>query len=402
MSTPHEKPHDAIAQHPGRPSENMTLVHTLRCPVCGGTEREPADAMGKSGNQYVRQAAAMLRISVGQLIESTHVFRCLSCHCVFCDPWLSPELASSLFCAGSPDHNAGWAEFEFWLHGPRPVNINQTSKRRLYAAITRRVGPLSSYAEFGCPFMGLLLQFRGNEAARSERAASFARALRRKVDPRWTMLARSHHAMLRWCNRITVSTLQVRVLLQRLFRPSNVSESEDAANPAPPPERRYLLTEDTTKGWGSNCVRYGASCQYFAHTMLNVDVVPLDEAHRNGAMTFDLIGIFSSLDHTTFPLEVLRKSLDLADHVLVATHDASHAGKQHLYAFTDQFTAWLAGEFESISVESLREEVDTEGQLNYSYILLTKREVTGRGTRKGMRRYQKIGDVGALSGGGRA
>ncbi len=139
------------------------------------------------------------------------------------------------------------------------------------------------------------------------------------------------------------------------------------------PARRSLLTQDTTKGWGNNCVRYGAGCRYFAHTVLGADVIPIDDVHRNGFLNFDLVGIFNILDHTTFPLEVIRKSLELSDKVLVVTHNAIHAGKQHLFAFGDDFAGWLDKSLEEISVEDLYSEVDAVGVRDYNYILLSKK-----------------------------
>lgn len=110
-------------------------------------------------------------------------------------------------------------------------------------------------------------------------------------------------------------------------------------------------------GWGSNCVRYGASCRYFARTVLDAHVIPINEADRTGLPRFDLIGIFNSLDHTTFPMDVIRRCLGLAEHVLIVTHHATLAGKQHWFAFSDDFAAWLGKSLEGITAESLHDEV---------------------------------------------
>jgi hypothetical protein len=120
-------------------------------------------------------------------------------------------------------------------------------------------------------------------------------------------------------------------------------------------------------------VRYGSSCQYFAHTVLGAHVIPLGEAYQSGILHFDLIGIFNSLDHTVFPLDVIHKSLQLADHVLVVTHHARHAGKQHLYAFGDDFTGWLNRSLQGVSAEDLCSEMDVEGDREYNYILLSRK-----------------------------
>lgn len=353
---------------PGDACRAMGLLPTRRCPVCGGAEREPAQAMSQGGQQYLRHVAARLGMPVEQLIERAHVFRCVSCGSYYCDPWLSPELASWLFAAGSPDHNAGWTELETWVRdlGGRLQRRNQ----RLYAAVTRRTGPLRRYAEFGCPFQGFLLQMKACEADPAARRRLFARALRRPSDVRWSRLTRIYNALEGLSRGFFLLALRTRILLDGATSRRHTPTAPDDV--PRPPERRYLLTQDTTTGWGSNCVRYGASCRFFAREMLDADVIPMDQAHRTEGVAFDLIGVFNSLDHTTYPADVLRKLLDMANHVLVVGHDARYAGKQHLYAFGDDFAAWLGGAF-AASVEDLRDEVDLEGVRDYHYLLLTRR-----------------------------
>jgi len=320
MPAPLTQPNRRTTAEPGA----MTLVDIARCPVCGGVERVESDGMSVrklQGLHYLKHAAAGLGLSVEDFADRVKTFRCASCGSYFCDPWLSPELASSIFNAGAPDHIAGWAEFEHWLYPPS-ANLVQLRNRRLSAAVTRRIGAVSAYAEFGCPFQGLLLEFRGQETAPRERVSLFARMLQRPPDVRWTKIPRLHHAMQRWAGRLAVFALRLRAFKQGLVAAGKGRRAEPRNGAVLPslPARRYLLTEDTTRGWGSNCVRYGASCQYFAHTVLGADVIPLEEAHRTGAPKCNLIGLFNVLDHTAVPLDVLRRCLGLTDHILIASH----------------------------------------------------------------------------------
>lgn len=366
---------------------NAKLVGTRFCPVCGGSEREASNGMSsRTGFQYLRHAAAPLGVSVEDLVRRAKVYKCKSCGSFFCDPWLGPELASSLFCAGAPDHMVGWADFEHWLHRRRNLNIFQVRNQRLYAVLAGRLGAVSSYAELGCPFQGFLLQLKGYETTPRERIRLFAKALNREPDVRWTKIARIYNAALRWCGRLVVISFRIQTVLASLAahrkipdKQGKIAARQDNHEEVPVsslPKSRYLLTQDSAMGWGSNCVRFGASCRYFAHTVLGADVIPIGETHQNGFPKLDLVGIFNSLDHTTAPLEVIRRSLELAKHVLIVTHHASHAGKQHLFAFGDNFSTWLNRVLEGISVEDLRREVDVEGHGDYSYILLSRKADT--------------------------
>lgn len=360
-------------------TENIKLIETKNCPVCGGKDREKANGMSpKTGYHYLKHAASSLQISFENLIESMQVNKCKDCGSYFCDPWFSPELASALFCASAPDHIAGWGSFEHWLHPRRSLNRDQARNQRLYSIVTERIGPISSYAEFGCPFQGFLLQLKEEETNASERVNLFSRALYREPDVRWTMITRIYHNAQRLCNILVVLYLRIRLVLAALPRPTKAKgrQGNEGILVPSPPRLRYLLTEDTTKGWGSNCVRYGASCRYFANMTLGASVIPLNEIQPNGFPRFDLIGIFNSLDHTTYPLDVIRKSLEHSERVLVVTHKASQAGKQHLYAFGDDFTNWLNKTLKGITAEDLQNDLDEELHRDYSCILLSKKAST--------------------------
>jgi hypothetical protein len=359
---------------------NMRLVEIAHCPVCGGAAREASSGMAArktTGYHYLKHAAAHLGVSVEEFSERAKEYRCSACGTLYCDPWMSPALAASVFCAGAPDHIAGWSSFEHWLSSP---NLNGVEKRNLslFQILTARIGPIDSYGEFGCPFQGFLLLFKGARSAPSARIGLFAQAANRRVDARWTKVTRLYHATERWCGRLVVAYYKLRLVKENArFKTGDNAKLE--AQPMSLPGQRWLLTQDTSRGWGSNCVRYGGSCRYFAHTVLDADVAPFDEICKNHVKRFHLIGIFNSLDHTSFPLEVIRHALKLANHVLIVTHRAAQAGRQHLLAFGDDFPQWLGRSLDGVEVADLRADADNLPQ-DCNYLLLSDSATRSRET----------------------
>lgn len=324
-----------------------------------------------AGYHYLKHAAVRLGVSVAELGERAKVFKCSVCGSYYCDPWLSPELASQVFCAGAPDHIAGWGNFEEWLSNAAP-NVIEARNRHLYSMLSDRIGPIRSYAEFGCPFQGWLLLMRGAQLKPKERIRSFSKALQREPDVRWSKVTRIYHAAERWPRRLAIAYLKVRAWKESLRR-KKVAEMIQ-----PFPAKRVFLTEDTTRGWGSNCVRYGASCRYFASQVLDAEVIPLAEARAEPAFRFDVVGIFNNLDHTRAPVDVLRRCLELANHVLIVTHNASHAGRQHQYAFGAEFPAWLQSAVGGVDVFDLRHEPGFDAlSHDYDCILVSKHHEAG-------------------------
>lgn len=346
------------------------LVATASCPVCGGAGRERSDDMASQrgealqGRLYLKPAVAAVGITLDEFVALAETWRCTHCGNFYCDPWFAPEVVTRLFCSLTPDHLFAWGHFENWLHRDPP---KRSATESLYEVVTKRVGPIGDYAEFTCPFQGFLQLFRGAEAGPRERLRLFSRALSRPRDPRWSSITRLYEFVARLDGWLMVQALRLRGLAVRL-RGGNRAPGLD---PVALPRRRYLLTRDTSVGWGSNCVRYGGSCRYFAQKVLGAEVLPFDEADRRAPGRFHVLGIFNSLDHTTYPLEVLRRAVAIADHVLLVTHHATLAGKQHWYALGDDFPGWLRGALPGIAVTDLRREVAGDDR-SCNYILLSR------------------------------
>jgi hypothetical protein len=176
------------------------LKSTGACPVCGGRQRLESAAgcfSEDTGLHYLKHAAERLALPVDGLVKAAKTVQCTACRSWYCDPWLDRETASYVFTAAAPDHIAGWANFEHWLSSDRQ-NETQAVTQRLYGVLQRRIGTISSYAEFGCPFRGFLLPFKAQEETPARRVCLFARAMNRKADVRWTRSARLHHGPPAW------------------------------------------------------------------------------------------------------------------------------------------------------------------------------------------------------------
>ena len=350
-------------------SAPAALRPTPACPVCRGTQRELVpDGQGlfktDTGLHYLKHAARRLGLETGDLVAQAKVYRCATCRTGYLDPWLSSQTASYVFTEATPDHIAGWAMFEQWLGSTRPNDVQELSGR-LWDLVAKR-GPVGSYAEFGCPFQGFLLHFVGAETRPSERIGAFSAAMRREPDARWTASARIHHAASRAANALVVAYHRLRALRD------SWRGGAPAPAPGPFPKRRYLLTQDTIRAWSNNCVRYGGSCRYFSARVLDAASIPFWGDAMEPA-SLDLIGIFNALDHVDDPVAVLRRALVLSRRVVVRTHHAAMAGKQHQYAFDESFPAWLAAALPEAAVEDLTAEMLGSGRRDDNYLLLSRR-----------------------------
>lgn len=348
----------------------MKLKRIDGCPVCGSTARTPepkgmAAHKADAGYHYIKYAAQELGVTVRDFVTKAEVQRCGNCASVYCDPWITSELAAKVFTTGAPDHMAGWAEYESWLSSSRPTYVMERNAR-IAAIAEARLGKIDRYAEYGCPFQGLLPYFASLRISPPERISTMVAAMKREPDmrrprvARWTMtvmqLARHVTAAYHWCRYLKTSC---------------------GAPPAPArtasvPTRQWLLTRDSSIFWSNNCVRYGNSCRFFATRSFGVSVLPVEEFAGDKAIDrLDLIGLFNVLDHTVQPIELLRVLMGKAKALLLVTHTAERAGKQHLYAFSDDFHAWLESELGNVICEDITAEAMGAKVRDYNCILIT-------------------------------
>ncbi len=350
----------------------MSLVPITHCPVCCSADRLPAsDGIASrrkdTGRHYLVHAAERLGVTIDQALEAIRVYQCSRCRSYYCDPWLSPQIAAYIFTEGAPDHIAGWANFEHWLGSPQPNSV-EAANNQLYRKLLKKIGPITSYAEYACPFQGFLLLFGRLETTPAMRVSAFSRAIHRRSDIRWTIGPRLHHAAQKLAHWATIIYHQLRVMKHGQILPfESVVEL---------PTTRRLLTQGSAKAWGSNCVRYGASCSYFASKLLGADVQPFDENLRHvdkcPDQAVDLLGIFDILDHTEDPMSVIINAMKIARHVVIVTHHAEVAGKQHLFAFHESFSSWLESTLNSARVTDLTPEMLASGHRDYIYLLISR------------------------------
>ena len=92
-------------------------------------------------------------------------------------------------------------------------------------------------------------------------------------------------------------------------------------------------------GWGLNDNHKSVGSKTYAHELFNLQILQLDY-HKK--YSFDLFGIFHSLDHTFEPSKLLNFALKNSKFVVIYCHNQK-AGvtKQHQFSITEDFFKYL-------------------------------------------------------------
>ena len=119
-----------------------------------------------------------LDLTVSELVALFCVYRCAKCSTVYCDPWLSTTGMTRLYTNRHPQHLLGWQHFYQWAQ-KKGDGSQSTYEQRLWNLLNKVVGEIKTYAELGCPFMGLLLYLKGCELSGQNKTDYVAREISR-------------------------------------------------------------------------------------------------------------------------------------------------------------------------------------------------------------------------------
>jgi hypothetical protein len=343
------------------------------CPVCKEKNRLISDGgiASKSkytGWGYLKHIAKKIGIKTEILIDDIKVYECLNCRNYYCDPWLSEKAEIFLFEEASPDHIAGWSNFENWLNnsfagGDKDYLICQSLKKY--------IGNFNKYGEFVCPFQGLFFRFAKTELLQKNKRKIFYSSLIKHNDIRWTTIFKIYNLLHYFTLLVICFLFEIKFLISRILKKStSTNEVEEFV-----PKEMYLIKDDSLAHWGDGCIRYGKNCSYFSNKVLNVTPMSygdqIIESKDKKFVKFDLISIFNILDHTREPKATLTNLLQMSKNLLIVTHAASLAGKQHKFAFGDSFSTWLALQFKSYRVIDITREIYGNNFAKDNYILIS-------------------------------
>jgi len=349
------------------------------CPICKSSNFTLEDGMSTSGKDYLNYASAMLNVSLDNLIETIKVYKCITCQNFFCDPWLNVPDSSRLFSINASEHISGWANFEHFLTDHKNHNSYDRQINDLINLVVKKIPIIKIYGELGCPFQGFLMELKRQEVGQFRRISRFHHSLERNKDSRLTKSAKLYSLLSEKIGTALIFYyyLKATFIFSRgkingyIFKKKNAITNFLDIKIKFSPEKKYLLTRDGSNIWGANCVRYGKSCKYFSSKVLDAAPIPLVDILGSDQIKFDLIGVFNVLDHYRDPITILKDAISISNNLIVVTHAAKTAGKQHLFGLGEHFFNFLSKELANTHhIEDLSTSMNDS---SYSYVLITQK-----------------------------
>jgi hypothetical protein len=295
------------------------LVSIDECPVCKSpanlAELCPDAISREAGLRYLDPLARKHGIALTEITKSINAYRCSYCRAYFLNPWFSEDARNEIFLAGHPIHNMGWSNFLERLTNNETPQL-PLSTADLLGVLESKVGKISSYAELGCPFMGLLL--RSVDSISLERWLKINKSF--GSTPRFSA-RQLPQAISDFMALSTISSNIVKIVTRLRFWRRRALTQKPSVCDIQRFEQTYYIPVPSSKGWGMNCAGFGESCTAMSHTTLGAKVITISNLVESSDRSIDLIGIFLTLDHQDSPLDLLKTCLSKAKAVLVLTHE---------------------------------------------------------------------------------
>ena len=342
------------------------------CPVCKSPDSENAvmeqvfDSAG--GREYLSPLARSERVDLDELMNAMHTYECNNCNAVYLQPWLSPQARSRVFITGHPIHNRGWRNFQEWLERGAEPSIPGGSQW-LIGELQKRLGRFNSYAEFGCPFQGLVLGLMPRLSAENYLHSSPGDTAIHPQDSKRFL------PPLAWYQVLNHGLVRLAKFFTRIrgWRDRVRGRSAWSRRNSNLPSELCFVPLMSTRFWGMNCNMYGASCTAVASRFPGVSVFSHAELRSLPIHHFDAAGLFNILDHQDDPLNLLRDALRVAKVVICVTHDEPFS-RQHHFGLRRSFFAKLSSTIPGCEVEEfvITEEADSVYFLRMPDTFLTK------------------------------
>jgi hypothetical protein len=291
------------------------------CPICGGSDRNLSPfPVGETGF-YVKEILRFLDIEKSQLLDEMTLYCCQQCETLWYDPWFKQSLVSSVYTYVAGRHKFGWSSLRAWVSGSER-NYQQVWPNIL-DVIEEISGPTATYAEVNCPFSGVLIPMH------EKRSGDQARSL---VGKRIEALSGSYG------DRV----------FKRDYANSMALRDTVALTSSQPPGKqlgaRLLIDEPSPMCWNRSCTYAGANCAAVAKDLLVDDITTFKDMSDR----IDVVGFFNTFDHFPEPVDVLKKALSVARHVIIDLHEYRWTDCQHHFNIGTGFTIYL----QSLGVEA--------------------------------------------------
>jgi len=289
------------------------------CTVCGSKKILKLKNNLSEKSFYVDAIISDLCLSKKD-VNNIKLYQCQKCKTKFHSPWFTKDISRRIYSSIYGQHHRSWTNLINFMNKNRLPDHGDLFK------ILKKKITVNNYAEYNSPFMGLFLNFFNNEYnVKVNSTKTIHSSLIKYLTSRQLVgkknFSNKHHNLMS-----NSHSNKIKRLKQKL-------KNKNATN-------KFLFIDNSDLGWGQNDNYQSVNSKTYAQELFDLNLLQFDlELKKN---TFDLFGIFHSLDHTFEPMKILNFALGCSKFVIVFCHNQNKGvTKQHQFSITRGFLEYL-------------------------------------------------------------
>ena len=317
------------------------IFEVSSCPICDSNEFTEMQDHKITNNRYVAAFCKDTGLEFSSLEKNLQLTQCCNCKIFYYRNYFVSNISNYIYNHSSPVHGLGWHILERHMDNKSfegELQIDELSK--IYNFIIQENIPFEVYAEFNCPFLGLIPKFMTKEDINITRKKflSYVYNSPQKANAFMTNYVSRHEKTL------GISSIIKKFYFLKYKFKDLIWETRKINDEIIVPNRTFLIKEATSNGWDFGCALRGVNCKSL---ITNITSVQLSTMHKDiiGKLgsTIDLILFSQTLDHSSNPLSILRQSMQVSKNILIYTHGIE-GGVQHRVFIDFEFIEWVCKE----------------------------------------------------------
>ena len=329
------------------------------CPSCNKQTKIKKLNFDYKTNRYTKNLNDKFNISEKLIIENTELSQCLDCHLIFFNKWIKESYIKILY--SETIHHAGWNRLFMILN----QNQKFINKRYLILKyIENRFNNIKSYAEFGCPFMGLLLFFNLIKNKNNSLITNINNIFLKKNidDSKYYKQISIFYKIIKFVN---YTVFKIYNFFNFIYT-KNFSKNFDIKINL---EKLFFINYISERNWNLSCNMMNINCRNLISKIDNINYIELKDLNQK----IDLIYLDNVIDHTDEILNILNKIFIKSDNIVIQAHGIQ-GGIQHSFFLTLDYLKKISTKF-SFNVEVLNKDlkkIENDSYLEDKFYILQK------------------------------
>ena len=278
------------------------------CFFCGYQELGKNIDFNFENNKYIELIQKKYSLKKEEIISNLQLKECNYCNVHTFNKWFSRKILDELYT--NLRHRMGWYKFNNTV---LPTNYEILKNDKIvFTKLTNMIGPIKSWGEIWCPFLGLIPFFglaKGN-----------INLIQNNINNKIKILIKKIINRLRGRNvtRLKLKNLNTINLPEKIF---------------------FIRTKESYYGWGQSCSMYGQKCKSIINKYNFLDIIKFDDLKTLNSK-IDLLYLSNTLDHVEDPLKKILFLSAFTKNIYIEYHTVK-GGIQHPYFITKNTIKFL-------------------------------------------------------------